>query len=343
MLSSPRVRRFILMRSATLAVLGAMGLVALTVTRAMSPGNVGMFSWFVDLVVHWQNLLTLLLVVGILGATWAARRHWPMLLLPLAALPYIGLSTTAQHDTDGLPELRVVAANVNLHNESARQLLAWALEQKADVLVLQEVSSRYAQTLSLADRWPYRAIFPEDSPFGMAILSRHALVEVVRPASAFGPKSIRMVVQHPGADIQLVSMHPMPPLSPEDLADRDAMIAAAATPMANAGNAPALIVGDLNATIWSAPLRELNKKGWISATGWRGTWPSALPTWLGIGIDHVLASPQWGAKAVRELRIGPSFDSDHSATFVRLTLPGKPGRAPAINSSAALPPIAVTN
>lgn len=84
----------------------------------------------------------------------------------------------------------------------------------------------------------------------------------------------------------------------------------------------AIVAGDLNATLDQSVLRD-NASGCSDAAARRGqglvgTWPSTWPHWLGVPIDHVLATGGIDARDVDVLDIP---GSDHRAIFARLHLP----------------------
>jgi endonuclease/exonuclease/phosphatase (EEP) superfamily protein YafD len=90
-----------------------------------------------------------------------------------------------------------------------------------------------------------------------------------------------------------------------------------------AGQQPAIIAGDFNATLDHSVFRSATA-GCGDAAAQRGqgltpTWPTWLPGWLGPQIDHVLATDPIVAEQfeVREIA-----GSDHRAVLARLRIPG---------------------
>jgi endonuclease/exonuclease/phosphatase (EEP) superfamily protein YafD len=83
-----------------------------------------------------------------------------------------------------------------------------------------------------------------------------------------------------------------------------------------------IVVGDLNATLDNGPLRAA-LGGCVPAARGRdalvGTYPSGLPRWFGIQIDHVLVPA--GAATLR-LDVRDVSGTDHRAVVARLVLPG---------------------
>jgi endonuclease/exonuclease/phosphatase (EEP) superfamily protein YafD len=78
-----------------------------------------------------------------------------------------------------------------------------------------------------------------------------------------------------------------------------------------------VVAGDLNATLDNGPLRAA-LGGCVPAARGLGTYPSRLPQWFGIGIDHVLVP---AGTAVVEVGGHDVPGSDHRAVVARLVLP----------------------
>jgi endonuclease/exonuclease/phosphatase (EEP) superfamily protein YafD len=83
-----------------------------------------------------------------------------------------------------------------------------------------------------------------------------------------------------------------------------------------------IVVGDVNATLDHAPLRAaLNGTRDVAADCGQGliaTWPSALPRWLGVQIDHVFTN---GGPLPLSLRVLDLPGSDHRAIIAQVVLP----------------------
>jgi DNA-binding CsgD family transcriptional regulator len=115
-----------------------------------------------------------------------------------------------------------------------------------------------------------------------------------------------------GRRIAVLGVHTLPPVGADYAARRDAALAATAVwarAQRAAGRAP-VVLGDLNATPFSAPLRRLlADAGLVDSQrgfGLQGSWPVGLP--LRISIDHCLHDPTL-ATVTRAL--GPDLGSDH--------------------------------
>ncbi len=89
-----------------------------------------------------------------------------------------------------------------------------------------------------------------------------------------------------------------------------------------ASGTPAIIAGDLNATLDHSVLRDAMQGCTDAAAqqgeGLAGTWPAGVPRWLGVQIDHVLTTKGINAQS---FEIFDVLGSDHRAVLARLSLP----------------------
>ena len=103
---------------------------------------------------------------------------------------------------------------------------------------------------------------------GMAVFSRHAWQGARFVAEDGAPQRFAAQVQAPGGAFTLHVLHPMPPISAEDRAARDALLARMAGDGASAATTRgAVLMGDLNTTPWASGLRGMAAQGWGRASG----------------------------------------------------------------------------
>jgi endonuclease/exonuclease/phosphatase (EEP) superfamily protein YafD len=290
-----------------------------SISTALSPAQTPAqlrLAWAVDLVANWQIVFML---VWALACVWLLRRHpgWA-LMLPVALLPLWTASARLSPAVKGAqPDLTVTVANVNLANRDPARLLAWLRARPADVVVLLELSPAYARALSEQPDYPHRSLLPENNAFGIGIVSRKPLRDVVVNLSASGIPALAATVDAGSGPsgsrpTRIVAAHPMPPLAPKWYDERDALLRQLA---AAASGGPLIVAGDLNATPWSSGLRDAHDAGLMRANGLLPTWPRGGRGVFGIPIDHVLANAHWRrGDSVR----GPDIGSDHYPLRVAL-------------------------
>jgi len=271
-------------------------------------------AWLLDLASHWQ-WLHLALLLGCLVLLAPRRPRW-LLLAPLLALPWLSVAPMlpAQTGKVGL-ELRLVSANLQ-QTDDAATLRAWLDAQPADLVLLQEVTPDLARQLAAWQDYPHRVLAPENSPFGLALLSRLPLQngQVLRDSDDI-PR-IEAALRSGAQAISLSLVHPMPPLSPYWHHKRNLGLQVALQ-RNTARGLPGLLAGDLNASPWSQATRELHALGWYRASDLQATWPTLGRGWFGIAIDQVLVRGPW---RVAEQGLGPDLGADHLPRRLHLQL-----------------------
>lgn len=295
----------------TLALLCLFGLLLPLLSHLLA-GVAGTLAWLIDLASHWQWLFLLGLVVFAGLASWRNKR-WAVLLLALP-LPWLTASAPAPAGDPQAQVFAVASANVHLDSRNTQALATWLAQEKPDLVVLLEVSPAYAHGLRTLRDYPFQHIVAQDSPFGIAVLSRHPLQQIEVIEDAQGIAHIEAQLQWHGQPVGIIALHPMPPLSPQYHSVRNAKLAALAT-QAAASAIPTVLAGDLNATPWSSAYSGLAQLGLRRASGLAATWPAVLQGLLGLPIDHVLVTQHW---AVVARQVGPQLGSDHLPVLVRL-------------------------
>lgn len=207
----------------------------------------------------------------------------------------------------------IVSANLAMRAADPALFEQWAKD--ADFVVLLELTPSAARDIAALERWPHKVLVPEDSPFGIGLLSRFPLTVHPTPKDSIQPEVIRAVATTAIDTISLVAIHPMPPISPAAHAQRDALIEREASWLQTQPRG--LMIGDLNTTPWGSALHKAAQAGLRRAHTWSATWPTPLThVGLGIGIDHILGNvEEW---CVRDADVGTSTGSDHAP--IRATL-----------------------
>lgn len=289
------------------------GALTVPLTNFLSDSS-GLAAWLIDLAAHWQWLF---LVVGFTCTAvllWRREFRWAVPAVALVIFGTAGSSASAESAPSAdEPFLTVVTVNLHVGNSDTALLLNWVQDIGADMVVIQEVSPTTAAQLERWEDYPFRVITPDESPFGLAILSRHPMLDIETRETDGQPLHFRTHILWHGRTIALAAVHPMPPLSP-DYHLRRAQLLKAEVTWAAETELPAMVAGDLNATPWSVVMQSIEESGLRRATGLTPTWPATLPT---IPIDHVLVTADWH---VAEAGVGPNVGSDHRPAYARLVL-----------------------
>jgi endonuclease/exonuclease/phosphatase (EEP) superfamily protein YafD len=316
----PRGARF-----ASLARLAAL----LAVPCALAPllATAGGAHWALDLLSHFPHQCLVLLLLA-LCVQVPARRWWTAaLLLPSIALTVARLWPLwfggGPDPATGAVPLRVLAVNLCYENATPDAVLPQVEAFAPDLLAMTEFTPDARDRLQpLRAHYPHAVEVPRTGAFGIALWSRVPLRDAhTVPIGDFGFPTIVAIADTAAGPLGVVVAHPPPPRGAANTHARDSAIAALPALLATLPPRR-LVLGDLNATRWSSPLRAL-----LAATGLRdscegrglqASWPSSLPRWLGIAIDHVLVSPDL---AVTERRVGDAFGSDHLPVLATIAMP----------------------
>jgi len=220
--------------------------------------------------------------------------------------------------------VRVVFANILKSNDDVGRFAAWIRDSDADVVVATEVLPRHVEQMAgpMAD-YPFRKLEPRGHPFGMVVYSRHPisdesvtrLVDSAGPASA--PVMVTVDVDTPAGTLHIAGLHVFPPVTPHRFARRNEQFGVAADILAEV-ETPRIVVGDFNATPWSAGLRAFLSETGLHGFNTRATWP----VWFGfagIPIDHAFASVDL---RILDIETGPDIGSDHRPVIVKVAPAG---------------------
>src|SRR5262245_23727039 len=278
--------------------------------------------WYVELVGHFQYGYAAVAAGALLiAATMRARRDVRMLLafgLPVFTLQFAPLDGLPHATASANGTLTVVSFNAHYANEDAARFAGYIAAENPDLVGIVELGPEMAKGLEARlAAFPHRVLLP-GTVQGMGLFSRYPVELLHQRSGADAPDAwpaIIVRVHAPNGPVTVALMHPPPPLR-ELAAEHAAQIADFARRLA-AVPGPAIAIGDLNATPWSASYRRFRREAGLaaaypSALG-PASWPSVSPVAL-LPIDHVLAR---GFDVVSGAR-GPDLGSDHHPVLARL-------------------------
>ncbi|MCE7986758.1 MAG: endonuclease/exonuclease/phosphatase family protein [Caldilinea sp. CFX5] len=280
----------------------------------------GQFHWTFDLLSHYHLqytvglalcLLILLLLRDfrfyLLGVVAAFLVNL-MLVIPF----FLPIGPIAQAATAAAP-LRVMALNISTSNAGYGQVVELIRERQPDLVFMSEVREDLLVVLreELTDKYPYLHAEPSRMTLGVAFLSRQPFqeVETVIPGGR-GRRYLRAVLDWQGQPVTIVGIHPLPPINGDWAASRNSEIALMGQ-LANEATQPFMLLGDLNASPWSQPMRQLiantELRYAMQGYGIGLTWRLA-GVLLGAPLDYILVSPAWHVVNYVE---GGDIRSDH--------------------------------
>jgi endonuclease/exonuclease/phosphatase (EEP) superfamily protein YafD len=243
-----------------------------------------------------------------------------------ASGPFVGTGSGAA-EAAGKGRVNVMTANLRFGGADTAQLVGLVVAHDVDVLVVEEVTPEAAAEMRSAgiDRvLPHHAGRPSPrTPRGTMVFSRTRLSHVRRLGTEFNSYSLDVALRAPKGTLHLLAVHPHPPTG----AIRDWHTEQNVVIRAAAGlTGPAVIAGDLNATMDHASLRDLQGRGYDDAatqarSGWQPTWPSSgIVSALGVGVPSLVAIDHVMSRGLRatSTQSYPVAGTDHRALLASL-------------------------
>lgn len=304
-----------LMRAAALALLAPPALVAVSALSRIGHRLPDLLTQFTA---------PALVAAVVLCGVFLLCRLWSMAALGAGVAGLLLLAVWPQWTPErgraiGPESLTVYSANLWARNADV-DAIARSIEQAdADVVMLIELGDAPAAQLdTILAAYPHRVSTPRrDRPSGAArsvIASRRPLKKL-RDAEGQGLAVLVAEAETTLGPINLVAVHmtrPWPFQHPWGQISQAQRLAGLRAGL----DGPVVVAGDFNSVSTGRIGRQIQAEtGLIPAPAWPGTWPSALPSFLGIAIDHVWRSPDL---ALDDRRLGAKTGSDHRPVVVRL-------------------------
>jgi endonuclease/exonuclease/phosphatase (EEP) superfamily protein YafD len=267
------------------------------------------------------------LVVALVAREWvvAAVAALALGLLALALAPRaLDGPQHARSDRAGQP-LVVMTVNLRFGGADARAVLRLIREHDVDVLSLQELTPEAVARLDEAGArrlLPGRVLRAGARGSGTGLMARRPLRPLLAPRAG-DPEQLQAALRLPGGgELDVVCVHPDPPISAEAVGDWRAVMRA--LPASVTDGRRTVLAGDFNATLDHRDLRRLLARGYADAAdatgdGLRPTFDAAPPL-PPIAIDHVLVPAGIGVRRVASHAIA---GTDHRALLAELVLPAR--------------------
>lgn len=227
----------------------------------------------------------------------------------------------------GAVELRVATLNGDAGGADARAVVDLVRSERIDVLAVEQIPAGGLAALDragLGTLLPYHELHPEDDS---SIYSRTELTHGgALPIGTAWPQTTAEITSG-GRTVRLVAVHTYYPLGDAGRWTRDM---AALTSEARRSGPDTVFLGDFNASLDHAPMRELLAAGLTDThaelgRGWARTWPVGKPLLPPlVQLDHVLHGPGLAGVSVGE-RTVPG--TDHRAVVAVLALMPQTGGA----------------
>ena len=215
--------------------------------------------------------------------------------------------------------VRVYSANLFYRNNDTARIRRSIEAADADIVVLIELASGPARNVDdLLAGYPHRAasmrLDQTRGPSRSVIASRWPLT--VRADPPDGLHAVAATVRTPLGPVNVVGVHLTRPW-PFQHSWGQISQTMALDALVEGLDGPVMVAGDLNSVSSGRIGKQIQRDiGLRPAPGFPGTWPSDLPSVLGITIDQVYASPDL---AFVSRRLGRPTGSDHRPVVTELT------------------------
>ncbi|HET9259358.1 MAG TPA: endonuclease/exonuclease/phosphatase family protein [Acidimicrobiia bacterium] len=282
--------------------------------------------WWLDVLANFRaQYVVALAVLGlvVMMSKWRKTAYFILAVAVVnlvAVLPlYIGSPAEARAGADSI---RIMSFNLLSTNEEYSEVIDYIETVDPDVVFLHEASRPWEVAME-SSGLDYEIVRPrsDDLIFGTLVLVRgDQLTAVSHGFAEAAPRAVSLEFLPWGWDVPLavLATHPLAP-SGEERADlRDAQLAFAGD-WAMERSGAFLVVGDFNATPWSAPFRNLVATADLENSqrgfGLQPSFPTTSSLLLRVPIDHLVHS---AALEVTDRQLGPALGSDHFPLVVDL-------------------------
>ncbi|MFI6101977.1 endonuclease/exonuclease/phosphatase family protein [Lentzea sp. NPDC051213] len=220
--------------------------------------------------------------------------------------------------------VRLMTVNLLTGIADARFIVQEVRKRNVDILTMQELTPEMVRDLEQAGLnqvLPNKVFLDEPGGSGSGIASRFPLTarQLAPPGTL---QQAGAMVDLPGKDIEVVSVHPLPPVvyAGPQAWQREL----AGLPSPDSTGAIRVLAGDFNATLDHVGMTRLLNKGYVDAADQVGkglihTWPSNSGVWPPpVTIDHVLVDAKCPVDTVDVFDVP---GSDHRAVVTQFVVP----------------------
>jgi endonuclease/exonuclease/phosphatase (EEP) superfamily protein YafD len=274
------------------------------------------FHWFFNLFDQfWPIYLTLSFLLILIFVFFKKQ---PQVILSLIVF-FICLAVVYKKNTHKFVKIasgyKIYYQNINSSNSSLVELSKKIRGSAAEFVTLVESTPEIERLIktSLKDYTQILSLSRDDN-FGFLILSKTKIkLEEVHERSEI-PIYVKFFIEKYNMTIYL--LHLPPPLWKEAWEIQKETLALILKEINTNKKQSFLILGDLNMTTLSSQFQDfytlLNPEFSSQELNSLGTWPSFMPKFLSLPIDHVLSNRNF------EMEIGPAVGSDHRSIIIKM-------------------------
>lgn len=243
---------------------------------------------------------------------------------------YTPLVNPAVPSTTGKPakedKFSLLLANVKMSNRNSQPLIELVKKKAPDIVLAMEVDEWWdKELLGIEKEYPYKKETINDVAYGMTLYSKYPLkdVEVNYLNNENVPSFSSTLTLNNGKNINLYTVHPVPPTRFKDLPDNKGQEEKSMMKVGKKvkdSSYPSIVAGDFNDVVWSYTdelmetenlLRDIRiGRGFYNSYNAENIamrWP----------LDHIFVTKEFSLHHLERL---PSIDSDHFPIYVELVL-----------------------
>jgi len=302
---------------------------ALVIALASLAGFAGDWIWWLDVLANFRpQYFVVLTAVGV--AILFSKWRWAgYAVLAVAAVNFVFvaplyLGSPGEVHADR-PGLTIMSFNLLSSNEEYAAVIEFIRSSDADLVFLHEASRPWEAAISSAGLdYEFIRARSDDLIFGTIVLARDEVEAVSYGFAETQPRAVGLTYFPDDwpVSVEVLSVHTHSPTTRARAALRDAQLSFAGD-WASEREGAYLVVGDLNATPWSASFRHLVDGGDLRNSqrgfGLQASFPVGQLGVLRVPIDHLVHSE---VISVRDRRLGPDLGSDHFPLVVEIQYNG---------------------
>jgi endonuclease/exonuclease/phosphatase (EEP) superfamily protein YafD len=295
-------------------------------------GFAGSFWWIFELLEHFRPQYCLILIAAtIVGGI--SRQAWCFIwFLPLAlnlALILPLFLASGQINSSPNYTLRIVHANLDHDNPNTTPGVEYLKTQNANLLLLQEVTSKWLTALESMPQYRVVKSLPLENSRGWAMLlpvKSDSTFEIVStkiiqlPAYSNRPL-LEIIIRWKNQEVAILSFSAARPNKSNFQAIEFNEVAQWSQRQQKANKREVIVIGDFNSTPWSGRFRKFQQDSNLHNSqrgfGFQPTWNAGFPSLLMVAIDHCLHTQS--IKTINR-NTGSNLGSDHLPIVVELSL-----------------------
>ena len=273
------------------------------------------------LLIHRWSLGPILLIAGLLSSV-ALQTHF---VYPYTPWSQKDVPTSNAETLSTSATVRLLIANVYMHNQQAEAFLQIAEQADPDMILVMETNRWWMEALQPFRRlYPHYHEYPTDNTYGMGLYSRYPLKNLQTKFFQHDsvPSFHTEVLLPGGRTFYFHGVHPVPPVyskHPDNKGEQEIELIKVGQ-MVAAHRRPAVVAGDFNDVAWSSTSRLFQVEGQLHDTRvGRGLYNSfnAQSLIMRWPLDHVYTTEDF--ELVSFQRLG-KFGSDHFPIYAELVL-----------------------